>query len=56
MSCLCLRADANERTRLKIMADKVMLLVDTVRRRTEQQLADSSKILQVSRAATALNA
>ncbi len=29
------------------VANSVMLLVDTVRRRTEQQLEDSGKVLQV---------
>lgn len=36
-----------EKEALKVMADSVMVLVDTVKRRTEQQLADSSRVLQV---------
>lgn len=35
-----------EQARLKALADKVMVLVDTVTRRTEQQLKESSRILQ----------
>lgn len=35
-----------EQEALKIMADAVMILVNTVMKKTEQQLADSSRVLQ----------
>ena len=41
-------AGKQEQEALKAMADRVMVLVNEVMRRTEQQLSDSSRILQVS--------
>ncbi|KAJ9529425.1 hypothetical protein QJQ45_013720 [Haematococcus lacustris] len=39
-------ATSEEKARLKGMADTVLILVNTVLRKTEQQLSDSSKLLQ----------
>lgn len=40
--------DANEKQRLKAVADTVMLLVDAMVKQTEQKLNDSAAVLQVS--------
>eukprot|EP00199_Chlamydomonas_sp_CCMP681_P005829 CAMPEP_0119101744 /NCGR_PEP_ID=MMETSP1180-20130426/711_1 /TAXON_ID=3052 ORGANISM="Chlamydomonas cf sp, Strain CCMP681" /NCGR_SAMPLE_ID=MMETSP1180 /ASSEMBLY_ACC=CAM_ASM_000741 /LENGTH=262 /DNA_ID=CAMNT_0007085911 /DNA_START=257 /DNA_END=1045 /DNA_ORIENTATION=+ len=39
-------ASSADKDRLRVMAEKVMLLVNTVMRKTEQQLVDSSRTLQ----------